>query len=133
MKITVRENTFETNSSSVHAIVVMHKDDYDFWKSPLHFHNYISLYHEVKNAQEPIDIRVEYPTLVSTPNAIDLGKMWLEQDDVNFTDLIKCSIISNNMYSELEWNDRVEAYQEYEDENGDMIIDITYRAKLGWF
>ena len=93
MKSVIRNCVFETNSSSVHSIVIMMKDDGEKWeKEGLYYYNGDRKYY-FKNLDE--NLRPVY------------GELYTEEEVLNFLKLIDYN------YDEEEWKDDEGYYSEF--------------------
>lgn len=76
MRISIREGVFETNSSSVHAIVVMTGEEYDRWQNEK---TYINLVDELDGSYPRV---VQWPEFVSEESALDISKEFGWQEGI---------------------------------------------------
>ena len=66
MKLSIRQGVFETNSSSVHAVVYMYDEDYNKWKNE-------GKYFWISQKLEQYDeVEIRNPRLFNEDEAIDL-------------------------------------------------------------
>lgn len=76
MKIQIRRNVFETNSSSVHSITMCSKDDFEKWKNNSDFY----MYHRY-NKPDVVGMKEEIIELLKSEMAY-LDKDWNNEDFV---------------------------------------------------
>ena len=120
MKIQVRRNVFETNSSSVHTLVVCKESDYDRWK------NGEVLYFEGWSVDYPHSNRPKSDTFYTKEEAIKfLNSKYYDfpEDEKELEELFR----ENEWYTYENYNGGYEYYSKhYETESGDRIVIFGY-------
>ena len=128
MKKQIRRGTFETNSSSTHAIVMCMESDYDRWQKG-------NLYLFTGSGWcYPDNNKPEKNHFYTREEAIEFEKTdKYEREDVNWTDEDEVNeILRENEFYDYEyfWNESCEDYEDYEETlttpNGDKVVAFGY-------
>lgn len=128
MKRQIRRGVFETNSSSMHVIVMCMESDYDRWQEG-------NLYLFTGSGwRYPDNNKPEKNHFYTREEAIEFEKTnKYEREDVNWTDEEEINeILRENEFYDYEyfWNEYCEDYEDYEETlttpNGDKVVAFGY-------
>ena len=128
MKRQIRRGVFETNSSSMHAIVMCMESDYDRWQE-----GYLYLF-TGSGWCYPDNNKPEKNHFYTREEAIEFEKTdKYVREDVNWTDEEEVNeILHENEFYDYEyfWNEYCEDYEGYEETlttpNGDKVVAFGY-------
>ena len=76
MRFSIRDSTFETNSSSVHAIVIMTNEEYKQWQED---RTYMNLVDDLEGTSVRV---IQWPEFVSKDVATDIAKEFGWQEGI---------------------------------------------------
>lgn len=128
MKRQIRRGTFETNSSSTHAIVMCMESDYDRWQEGnLYLFTGSGWYYPDNNKPEKNHFytREEAIEFEKTNKYVREDVNWIDEEEVN-------EILHENEFYDYEyfWNEYCEGYEGYEETltttNGDKVVAFGY-------
>lgn len=128
MKRQIRRGTFETNSSSTHAIVMCMESDYERWyEGNLYLFTGSGWCYPDNNKPEKNHFytREEAIEFEKTDKYVREDVNWTDEDEVN-------EILCENEFYDYEyfWNEYCEDYEDYEETfttpNGDKVMAFGY-------